>query len=177
MTTGKIIVLVGLMGAGKSRVGQELARLLDIPFVDSDREIEKAAGMRVAEIFERYGEQAFRTGEKKIMLRLLSGGDKVLASGGGGFIQEDIRQAVKEKAISVWLKADLETLLERATRSDHRPLLRGGDPAAKMRALMEARYPIYAEADITIVTDRQSPLRMARKIKTALEKISKNKGI
>lgn len=169
MAVDKIIVLVGLMGAGKSRVGQELAKLLGIPFVDSDREIEKAAGMKVAEIFERFGEKYFREGEKKVMLRLLSGEAKVLASGGGGFIQPEIRKAIKEKALSVWLKADIETLLERVSRSDHRPLLQGGDRADKMKALMEARYPVYAEADVTVVTDHQSPLQMARKIGKEIE--------
>ena len=165
----KIVVLVGLMGSGKSRVGMELARLMKLPFVDSDREIEKAADMSIPEIFERYGEKEFRTGEKKVMLRLLSDGPKVLASGGGAFIQTDIRAAVKKNAISVWLRADLETLIERTSRTSHRPLLQDADPAAKLQELMAARYPVYAEADITVTTDSQTPQEMAKKIMLEIE--------
>lgn len=171
--TQQIIVLVGLMGSGKSRVGGELARLLKLPFVDSDKEIEKAAAMSIPEIFEKHGEQSFRDGEKKVMLRLLSGGPKVLASGGGAFMQPDIRAAVKEHAISVWLKASLETLVERTSRKNNRPLLRGVDPAVKLQELMDVRYPIYAEADITIMTDAQSPRHMARMIREKLEEYIK----
>ena len=166
----KTIVLVGLMGAGKTRVGIELSRLLGRPFIDSDREIEHAAGMPIADIFDIYGETEFRKGEEKVMLRLLSEGGSVLASGGGAFIQPGIRAAILDKAVSIWLKADLETLLERTSRSDHRPLLQGGDPAAKLKALMQARDPIYAQADITVVTDDQSPRDMAKKIAGELEK-------
>jgi shikimate kinase len=165
MTSGeKSIVLVGLMGAGKSRVGLELARLMKLPFLDVDREIERAAGMKIPDIFERLGEKEFRLGEKKVMLRLLSEDRRVLAAGGGAFIQPDIRAAVKEKAISVWLKANLETLVERTSRSDNRPLLRGTDRTEKLRELMEMRYPVYAEATITVVTDNQTPTAMARRI-------------
>jgi shikimate kinase len=153
------------MGAGKTRVGGDLARLLDSPFIDSDREIEAAAGMSISEIFERFGEQEFRNGERKVMLRLLSDPPQVIAAGGGAFIQKEIREAVKEKAVSVWLKADLDTLVERVSRSDHRPLLRNVDPAQKLQEMMDARYPLYAEADITVLTDRQTPLEMAKMIK------------
>jgi shikimate kinase len=166
---GRSIVLVGLMGCGKSRVGMELAKLLKLPFVDSDREIENAAGLTILEIFERFGESAFRSGEKKVMLRLLSGAPKVLATGGGAFIQPDIRKNIKEKAISVWLKADLDTLVERTSRTDRRPLLQETDPRRKLQELMDARYPIYAEADITVVTDRQTPHDMAKRIRQALD--------
>ena len=165
----KSIVLVGLMGAGKSRVGLDLARLMKLPFLDVDREIEKAAGMKIPDIFERLGEKAFRQGEKKVMLRLLSEDRKVLAAGGGAFIQPEIRAAVKENAISVWLKASLETLVERTKRTNNRPLLRGANRAEKLRELMEARYPVYAEADITVITDEQTPREMARRILDALE--------
>lgn len=164
-----IIVLIGLMGSGKSRVGIELSKLLKLPFIDSDKEIERAAGMSIPEIFERLGEKEFRAGEKKIMLRLLAGEAKVLASGGGAFIQPEIRTAVKEKATSVWLKADLDTLVERTSRRDNRPLLRNTDPAVKLKELMEVRYPIYAEADITVITDNQSPKHMAKLIQEKLE--------
>lgn len=168
-----IIVLVGLMGAGKSRVGAELAKLLDMPFVDADREIEKAAGMPIPEIFATYGEQEFRKGEKRVMTRLLSGKPIVLASGGGAFVQPDIRAAVKEKSISVWLKADLETLVSRTKRTQHRPLLQGVDREAKLKALMDVRYPIYAEADIVLVTDKQTPQTMARRIRKELVDLGK----
>lgn len=164
-----VIVLVGLMGAGKSRVGAELAKLLNLPFVDADREIEKAAGMPIPEIFATLGELAFRQGEKRVMKRLLSGAPLVLASGGGAFVQDDIRKAIKQnKAVSVWLKADLETLVARTKRTQHRPLLQNTDRAEKLQALMDVRYPIYAEADIVLVTDKQTPQTMARRIKKEL---------
>lgn len=159
------------MGAGKSRIGAELAKLLHLPFVDADREIEKAANCTIAEIFKTYGEKEFRKGEQQVMERLLSSGAKVLASGGGSFIQPEIRSAIKDKAISVWLKANLETLVQRVSRNTHRPLLLDVDPAEKLQELMDARYPIYAEADITVVTDRQTPQDMALRIKAELEKI------
>jgi shikimate kinase len=170
----KSIVLVGLMGAGKSRVGVELARLMKLPFLDIDKEIEKAAGLKVPEIFERLGEKEFRKGERKIVLRLLSEERRVLAAGGGAFIQPEIRAAVKEKAVSVWLNADLETLVERTGRTNNRPLLRGVDRTQKLRELMEVRYPVYAEADISVVTDRQSPREMAHRILQALEEFEKD---
>lgn len=168
-TGGKSIVLVGLMGAGKSRVGLELSRLMKVPFLDVDREIEKAAGMKIPDIFERLGEAEFRKGERKVMMRLLDEDRRVLAAGGGAFIQTDIRAAVKEKAISVWLKANLETLVERTGRSNNRPLLRGVDRTQKLRELMEVRYPVYAEADITVTTDEQSPAEMAKRILQELQ--------
>lgn len=164
-----VIVLVGLMGAGKSRVGAELAKLLNLPFVDADREIEKAAGMPIPEIFATLGEPAFRQGEKRVMKRLLSGAPLVLASGGGAFMQEDIRKAIKQnKAVSVWLKADLETLVARTKRTQHRPLLQNTDRAEKLQALMDVRYPVYGEADIVLLTDKQTPQTMARRIKKEL---------
>jgi shikimate kinase len=170
--SGRIIVLVGLMGAGKTRIGAELAKLVNLPFFDADREIEHAAGMPIPDIFEKLGEAAFRAGEKKVMLRLLSEKGRIIAPGGGAFIQQDIREAIKKSAISVWLKADLPTLLERVSRTDHRPLLRVADPAAKLRELMEARYPIYAEADITVISDRQTPQEMAQRIVKEIGKLT-----
>lgn len=172
----RIIVLVGLMGSGKSRVGFELAKLLKLPFVDSDKEIEKAAGMKISEIFETLGEDAFRQGELRVIERLLSGGSKVLASGGGAFIQPGVRAAIKGKAVSVWLKAGLDTLVERTGRTNHRPLLQGTDPAQKLKELMDARYPIYAEADITLVTDDQAPREMARRIARELEQLEQKEN-
>lgn len=164
------------MGSGKSRVGMELAKLLGLPFIDSDKEIERAAGMTIPDIFERFGEAGFRDGEKKVFLRLLAGGDKVLASGGGAYINPDIRADIKKKAVSVWLKAGLETLVERTSRTDHRPLLQGVDKAEKLKQLMDVRYPVYAEADITVLTDDQSPKQMARRIVEELELQEANHG-
>ncbi|MCE9508705.1 MAG: shikimate kinase [Alphaproteobacteria bacterium] len=174
--SSQIIVLVGLMGSGKSRIGRELARLLKLPFVDADLEIEKAATYSVSEIFERFGEKEFRRGEREIMARLLSGEAKVLASGGGAFIQPEIRDLVKNKAISVWLKADLETLVKRVSRNNRRPLLQVSNPAERLRQLMEDRYPVYAEADITVVTDHRTPQDMAQLIKSELDRFQQNKG-
>ena len=171
---GKSIVLVGLMGAGKSRVGLELSRLMKLSFLDVDREIERVAGMKIPDIFERLGEAEFRKGERKVLLRLLDEDRRVLAAGGGAFIQPDIREAVKAKAVSVWLKANLETLVERTSRSNNRPLLRGADRTEKLRELMEVRYPVYAEADITVVTDEQPPAEMARRILQELKSFEKD---
>jgi len=171
----QIIVLVGLMGSGKSRIGKELARLLNLPFIDADREIEKAATYTISEIFERFGEKEFRRGEKEVMLRLLSGDAKVLASGGGAFIQPEIKALIKQKAISVWLKANLETLVNRTSRSNRRPLLQVKNPAERLRQLMEERYPTYAEADITVVTDQQKPQDTAWLIKTELDRLGQDK--
>ena len=172
----EIIVLIGLMGSGKSRVGIELSRLLKMPFIDSDKEIEKAAGMSIPEIFDALGEPEFRKGEKKVMLRLLESGPKVLASGGGAFIQPDIRDAVKTTAVSVWRRARLETPVERTPRADRRPLLRGVYRTEQRSQLIDARYPVYAEADITVVTDDQSPRHMARIIIEQLEKWKRDRG-
>lgn len=168
---GGTIVLVGLMGSGKTRIGSELARLMKLPFVDADREIEQAANCTVSEIFERFGEKEFRQREKQIMLRLLSGEAKILASGGGAFIQNDVRNAIKNSSISVWLNTNLNVLIERTSRSNRRPILQGAAPAEKLRELMEARYPIYAEADITVVTDRQTPHDVAQRIKMEVDRL------
>lgn len=177
MNRDRAIVLVGLMGAGKSRVGQELAKILQWPFVDADREIEAAAGLTVSEIFERFGEAEFRRGEKQVMLRLLAGAPVVLASGGGAFIQDEIRREIKNNAISVWLKADLETLVERTAHGQHRPLLQKEDPEVALKRLMDVRYPIYAEADVTVTTDTQTPQEMAENVLRALEVFERNRSL
>jgi shikimate kinase len=160
----KSIVLVGLMGCGKSRVGAELAKRLSLPFVDADKEIEKAAGMSIPDIFEKFGEPWFRDGERKVMLRLLEGKRVVVASGGGAFIQPEIRDAVKTQGRSVWLRARLDTLVERVGRTDNRPLLRGVDPSVKLQSLMDTRYPVYAEADITVEVDGETAHDVAMRI-------------
>jgi shikimate kinase len=144
------IVMVGLMGAGKTSIGRRVAQKLHVPFVDSDTEIEKAANETIAEIFARDGEAVFRAGERRIIARLLDGPLQVLATGGGAFMDPSTRARIAERAVSIWLRADLETLLERTSRRQHRPLLNNGDPRAVMSRLIEARYPIYAEADIII---------------------------
>jgi shikimate kinase len=142
--------MVGLMGAGKTSVGRRLAQRLDVEFVDADHEIESAAGCTIEEIFERFGEAAFRDGERRIIQRLLDRPAHVLATGGGAFIDAETRSRIKEAAVSVWLKADLDVLLRRVGRRGNRPLLKRGDPRAVLTDLMNQRYPIYAEADIRI---------------------------
>jgi len=144
------IVLVGLMGAGKSSVGRRLAKRLGLIFNDADQEIEKAADCTIDEYFERYGEAAFRTGERKVIMRLLDGPPHVLATGGGAFLDPEIRAAIREHAISVWLRADLNILLERVTRRGNRPLLKRGNPREILAKLMAKRDPVYATADLTI---------------------------
>lgn len=146
----KPVVLVGLMGAGKSTIGRRLASALGVSFIDSDNEISEAAGCSISDIFEIYGEDIFRDLEQRILLRLVSGEPCVIATGGGAFIQPAIRQSIKEKALSVWLRAELDVLVERVSRRDTRPLLKTGDKGTILSKLMEDRYPIYAEADITI---------------------------
>ncbi len=152
----KPLVLVGLMGAGKTTVGRRLATTLDIPFIDSDQEIMDAAGCSISDIFELYGEEVFRDLEKRVMLRLLSGTPCILATGGGAFMNPSIREAIQEKALSVWLKAEVEVLLERVSRRDSRPLLKSGDKKQILERLMEERYPIYEQAHITIDSGHSS---------------------
>lgn len=144
------IVLVGLMGAGKTTVGRRLANRLDLSFVDADTEIEKAAGSSIADIFKDFGEAHFRDGEQRVIHRLLREGPQVLATGGGAFMNPKTREATKEFGISVWLKADLDVLMKRVSRRSHRPLLQNDDPEAVMKRLIDERYPIYATADLTI---------------------------
>lgn len=144
------IVLVGLMGAGKSTIGRRLANALNLQFVDSDVEIVEAAGCSISDIFEGYGEPIFRDLEQRVIVRLMTGAPCIVATGGGAFIQPSIRDAIAQKAISVWLKADLPVLLERVSRRDNRPLLKTGDKSEILQKLIDERYPIYAQADITI---------------------------
>ncbi len=146
----KPVVLVGLMGAGKSTIGRRLASSLGISFVDADAEIAEAAGCSISDIFEIYGESIFRDLEQRVMQRLLNDKPCIIATGGGAFINPGIRAAIRDKAISVWLKAELDVLLERVSRRDTRPLLKTGDRRAILSRLMDERYPIYAEADIAI---------------------------
>lgn len=153
---GRNIVLVGMMGAGKSSVGKRLAAALEIPFVDADQEIEAAANMTIPEIFETYGEQHFRDGEKKVIARLLRDGPKVVATGGGAIMTPETRNRIARRSVSIWLKADIQVLLERVKRRSNRPLLSDRNPEAVLRRLLKDRQPYYATADITI-TSRNTP--------------------
>lgn len=144
------VVLVGMMGAGKSSIGRRLALRLGLPFVDADAKIEEAAQMTIPDIFETYGEPDFRSAEARVIARLLESGPQVLATGGGAFMNPETRAAISAKGVSFWLKADLEVLLRRLKRRSDRPLLQTEDPAATVQRLMEERYPIYAQADVTI---------------------------
>jgi len=145
------IVLVGIMGAGKSSVGRRLAARIGVPFADADTEIEKAAaGMSIPEIFAKHGEPYFRAGETRVIARLLDSGPQVLATGGGAFMNPETRAAIRAKGISVWLRATLEVLSRRVKRRNDRPLLKGADPMETLRRLMDERYPVYAEADLTV---------------------------
>ena len=153
----RTIVLVGLMGAGKSAIGRRLAQRLALPFIDADHEIEQAAGCTIEEFFAAHGEAAFRDGERRVMARLLDQPVHVLAARRGAFIDAATRALVKERAISLWLRAELPLLLERVMRRSNRPLLKQGDPKQILEELMRKRYPIYAEADVT-VDSRDLPL-------------------
>lgn len=168
MPPGKSVVLVGLMGAGKSSVGRRLAKALDVPFVDADEEIERAAGCSIEDIFRLYGEVAFRDGEERVITRLLEQGPQVLATGGGAFMNPRIRERVQKAAVSIWLRADLDLLVRRTSRRGGRPLLAHGDPRATLERLMIERYPVYAEADMTVDTTDENIERMVERILVGL---------
>ena len=144
------IVLVGMMGAGKSTIGRRLAARLRLPFLDADIEIEAAAGMSIPDIFETHGEPHFRDGEARVIARLLDNGPAVLATGGGAFMREETRNRIRDKAVSIWLKADADIIMRRVKRRADRPLLQTADPAATVGRLIEEREPIYQHADLTI---------------------------
>jgi len=163
------IVLVGMMGVGKSSIGRRLAVRLSIPFVDADTEIEKAAGMSVADIFARHGEADFRVGEARVIARLLESGPQVLATGGGVFMNKKTRDAILAKGVSIWLKAELDVLLRRISkRRSERPLLATDDPATTLRKLLAEREPVYAEADLTVQSSDVSHDAIVADIMTAL---------
>lgn len=149
---GRSIVFVGLMGAGKTAIGRRVATELGIPFTDSDHEIETASRMTVPELFERYGEPEFRALEQRVIQRVLETGPKVLSTGGGAYMNEQSRQAIAQQGVSVWLKADIDTLLERVSKKQNRPLLKDGDPREVLERLAALRHPVYALADITVTT-------------------------
>ena len=165
---GRPLVLVGMMGAGKTTVGRRLAARLGRQFIDSDEEIERAAQMSIPEIFEQRGEGEFRAGEMRVIARLLKENDIVLATGGGAFVNSDTRALVKAGAVSVWLKADLDLLFERVSRRANRPLLKTADPKGTLEKLIAKRYPIYAEADLTVVSRDVPQDNVAGDVITAL---------
>jgi shikimate kinase len=165
----KPIALIGMMGAGKSTVGRRLAKRLGLPFVDADEEIEAAAGLSVAEIFERFGEAHFRDGERRVIARLIEGPRSVIATGGGAFIDPGTRALILERCIGLWLDGDVEVLAKRAGRRDNRPLLKGRDPLAALRALAEVRNPIYAEAHLKVMSDTSAHERIVDRIVEALD--------
>lgn len=147
---GRSLVLIGMMGAGKSSVGRRLAQALGLAFVDADDEIESAANMTIPEIFATHGEDYFRNGERRVIERLLEGGPQVLATGGGAFMNPETRENIAKKGISIWLKADFDVLMNRVRRRTHRPLLKDPDPEGVMRRLLAERNPVYAEASLTL---------------------------
>ncbi len=163
------LVLVGLMGAGKTTVGRRLAAALDLPFADADQEIEAAAGATITEIFERHGEAAFRDGERRVIARLLDGPVCVLSTGGGAFMDLETRKKIKQNAVSIWLRADLDLLMERVLRRPTRPLLQQDDPRKVMQRLMDERYPVYAEADIIVDSGNGPHEAVVAKITDALK--------
>ena len=167
----KTIVLVGLMGCGKSAIGKRLAKKIKLPFVDLDTKIEQEAKMPVKEIFEKYGEDYFRKLEVKIAKQVIGDNQVILATGGGAFINDEIRKLIKEKCISVWLKADLDILLKRVSRKRTRPLLENGDKKEILKNLMDKRYPIYEQADITTHTGNETHEVVLRRIMEAVARI------
>ena len=166
--SNRCIVLVGLMGAGKSTVGRRLAKRLDRVFIDSDEEIEKAADRSISEIFNSFGEASFRDGERRVIARLVGGEPKVIATGGGAFMDEQTRALILDRCVAVWLDADIPTLAERVARRDHRPLLHGKNAADVLEKLAEARRPFYAQAHIHVRSEAVPHERAVDMIVTAL---------
>jgi shikimate kinase len=170
----KTIVLVGLMGAGKSCIGKRLAHRLGLAFVDADHEVERAAGCSIAEIFARHGEANFRDGERRVIARLLDNPVHVLATGGGAFMDPRTRALIGERAISIWLRADLDLLLRRVARRNDRPLLQVAEPRQKLAELMSQRHPVYAEADIAVDSADGPPDVTLERVVEALESFLAN---
>ena len=163
----RTVVLVGLMGAGKTNIGRRLAQKLNLPFVDADAEIEAAAGESIEEIFEKRGESVFREGERRVIARLLANPVHVLATGGGAYMDPDTRALIREHAISIWLRAELDLLVARVSRRSNRPLLKQ-DPRATLARLIEQRYPVYAQADVTVETVDGPPEATLERVLAAL---------
>lgn len=149
---GRVIVFVGLMGAGKTAIGRKLAQILDLPFIDSDHEIESVSRLTIPELFELYGEPEFRALEQRVIDRLMREGARIVSTGGGAFMNAQTREVISEFGVSIWLKADLDLLMERVGKKHNRPLLKQPDPRGVMQKLMNDRYPVYEQANITVQT-------------------------
>jgi shikimate kinase len=171
------LILVGLMGAGKSSVGRLVAQQLGIPFVDSDIEIERVSRMTITELFAAYGEEEFRALETRVMKRLLKGGPRVVSTGGGAFINDRTRRHIKKGGLSVWLKADLDVLWDRVNKRDTRPLLKSENPKQTLENLMNARYPVYAEADLTVLSRDVRKEVMADEVLRAMVEAQKESAL
>lgn len=166
--TSRSIILVGLMGAGKTCIGRRLASRLNLPFVDGDAEIEAAAGHPIEEIFARHGEAAFRDGERRVIARLLAQPPQVLSAGGGAFMDPRTRAEIRKRAVSVWLRADLDLLLKRTARRNNRPLLKRGNPREILDRLIDERYPVYAEADVVVDSMDGPPEMTVQRVHSAV---------
>lgn len=169
LSINRPVVLVGMMGSGKSTIGRRLAEKLRLPFADADSEIEAAAGLSISEIFSRFGEAYFRDGERRVIHRLMENGPCVIATGGGAFAQPDTRQDILDNAISIWLDVPLATLLERTSRRNTRPLLQNGDPEATLRQLLVDRTPAYAMATLRVSSDAAPHARAVDAVIAALK--------
>ncbi|MGB8819128.1 MAG: shikimate kinase [Rhizobiaceae bacterium] len=168
MLAKRSLVLIGLMGAGKSTIGKRVAQMLGVPFIDADTEIEAVSRMTIPELFERYGEPEFRDLERRVIRRILRTGPKVLATGGGAFMNEQTRKAIAKSGVSVWLKAELDVLMDRVGRKGNRPLLKTANPRATMQDLMDKRYPVYAQSDIIVISRDEKKDVMAGEVIDAL---------
>ncbi len=164
----RTVVFVGLMGAGKTVIGRKVAATLGLPFIDSDHEIEDVSRMTIPDLFAAYGEEEFRALERRVIARLLKEGPQVLSTGGGAFMSAATRQAIARRGVSVWLKADLDTLMQRVAKRQNRPLLQAEDPRAVMQRLMEVRYPVYEEADVTVRSRDEPKEVIAAEVMTSL---------
>ncbi len=162
------ISIVGLMGVGKTTIGRRLAKKVGLPFYDSDEEIEKASGRSVKGLFQEYGEEEFRAGERRVIDRLLHGGPIILSTGGGAFIPDDTREILVSNSLTIWLKADFDTIMERVGRKNTRPLLDVPDPQGAMRKLMDIRYPIYAQAHLTVMADGGTHFQTVERVMQAI---------
>jgi len=170
------VVFVGLMGAGKTAIGRKVAQALGIPFTDSDQEIEQVSRMTIPELFELYGETEFRALEQRVIFRLLDSGRQVLSTGGGAFMNAQTREAITRSAVSVWLKADVDTLMARVMKKQNRPLLKNPDPRAVMLRLIEERYPVYGLADVTVPTRDERKEVIAAEVIDALADMLSDRG-
>ncbi|MEE2969215.1 MAG: shikimate kinase [Pseudomonadota bacterium] len=176
-TIPRTLVLVGLMGAGKTCIGRELANRLGLPFVDADTEIETAAGCSIEDIFNMYGEVEFRAGERRVIARLMNDPVHILATGGGAFLDTKTRELVREKGISIWLRASLDLLVDRVSRRTNRPLLKDGNQREILERLMEERYPTYEQADIVVDSGREPPEITADRVVGELQNYAAPTGV